>query len=60
MILPHILERQFVVACVFEVFVWTKVNVEFCLVVFLVSLVAQCTVRSAVNVSVEEGNFPVL
>ena len=42
------------------VFVLAKFNVEVCLVVFLVCLVAQCAVRSAVNVSVKEGNFPVL
>ena len=38
------------------VFVWAKLNVEVCPVVFLVCLVAQ----SPVNVSVKEGNFPVL
>ena len=42
------------------VFVWAKFNIVFFLVVFLVHLVAQCAVRSAVNVSVKEGNFPVL
>ena len=42
------------------VFVWVKHNVEFCLVVFLVLLVAQCAVRSTVNVSVKEDNFHVL
>jgi hypothetical protein len=42
------------------VFVWAKVNVEVCLVVFLVCRVAQLDVRSPVNVIVEEGNFPVL
>jgi len=41
------------------VFVWAKLNVGVCLVVFLVSLVAQWAVRSPVNVSVKEGNFPV-
>ena len=41
-------------------FVWAKLNIEVCLVVFLVRLVAQCAVLSAVNVSVKEGNFPVL
>jgi len=41
------------------VFVWVKVNLEVCFVVFLVSLVAlSCQVP--VNVSVKEGNFPVL
>ena len=42
------------------VFVWAKLNVEVCLVVFLVHLVAQEAVRSTVNVSVKEGNFSVL
>jgi hypothetical protein len=37
-----------------------KLIVEVCLVVFLVSLVAQCTVKSPVNVIVKEGNFPLL
>ena len=41
-------------------FVWAKLNVEVCLVVFLVRLVAQGAVRSTVNVSVKEGNFSVL
>jgi hypothetical protein len=45
---------------VVTVFVWAKLNVEVCLVVFLVCLVAQRPVRSPVNVSVKEGNFPVL
>jgi hypothetical protein len=40
--------------------VWAKINVEVCLVVFLVRLVAQCAVRSTANVGVKEGNFPVL
>jgi hypothetical protein len=39
---------------------WANCKVEVCLVVFLVRLVAQSAVRSTVNVSVEEGNFPVL
>jgi len=42
------------------VFVWTKVNLEVCLGVFLINLVAQRAVRSTVNVSVKEVNFPVL
>ena len=42
------------------VFVWAIHNIEVGLVVFLVPLVAQCAVRSTVNVSVKEGNFPVL
>ena len=41
------------------VFVWASHNIEVCLFVFLVHLVAQCAVQSAVNVSVKEGNFPV-
>jgi hypothetical protein len=45
---------------VVTVFVWAKLNVEVCLVVFLVRLMAQCAVRSTVNISVIEGNFPVL
>ena len=40
--------------------VWAKINVEVCLVVFLVRLVAQCAVSSTANVDVEETNFPVL
>ena len=42
------------------VFVWAKLNVHVCLVVFLVHLVAQGAVRSTVNVSVKEGKFPAL
>jgi len=42
------------------VFVWAKLNIEVCLVVFLVCLVAQLALWSSVNVSVKEGNFPVL
>ena len=45
---------------VVTVFVWAKLNIEVCLVVFLVHFVAQGAVRSTVNVSVKEGNFPVL
>jgi len=40
------------------VFVWAKLNIEVCLVVFLVRLVAQLALRSSVNVSLKEGNFP--
>jgi hypothetical protein len=42
------------------VFVWARLNVEVCLVVFPLHLVAQCAVTSPVNVSVKEGNFSVL
>jgi hypothetical protein len=49
-----------VVMLVVMVFVWAKLNVQVCLVMFLVHLVGQCAVRSTVNVSVKEGNFPVL
>jgi len=57
----HILESHTVGSLlVVTVFVWAKFNVEVCLVVFLVCLVAQGAVRSTVNVSVKEGNFPVL
>ena len=45
---------------VVTVFVWAKLNIEICVVVFLVHLVAQGADRSTVNVSVKEGNFPVL
>ena len=45
---------------VVTVFVWAKLYVEVCLVVFLVHLVAQGAVRSTVNVSVKEGNYLVL
>jgi len=41
------------------VFMWAKVNVDFGLFVFLVSLVAQWAIRSLVNVSVKVVNFPV-
>jgi hypothetical protein len=34
--------------------------VEICLAVFLVSPVVQCAVRTPVNISMIEGNFPVL
>jgi hypothetical protein len=49
-----------VILLVGTVFVWAKCNVEVCLVVFLVRLVAQWAVRSTVNFSVREGNFTVL
>ena len=41
-------------------FLWAKLNVEVCLVVFMLRLVAQCALRSPVTVIVKEGNFPVL
>jgi hypothetical protein len=41
-------------------FVWAKFNIEVCMVVCVVCLVAQLAARSPVNVSVKEGNFPVL
>ena len=41
-------------------FVWAKLNIEVCVVVFLVCLEAQGAVRSTVNVSVKEGKFPAL
>ena len=40
--------------------VLAKINVEVCLVVFLVRLVSQCAARSTANVGVKEGNFPAL
>ena len=41
-------------------FLWAKLNVEVCLVVFMLRLVAQCALRSPVTVSVKECYFPVL
>jgi len=45
---------------VVTVFVWTKLDIDVCMVVFLVHLVAHGAVRSPVHVSVKYGNFPVL